>query len=148
MHISQGSQVLIWRRKKIILKKFTGANFSNLVSYLLYAYEKKSTEKLLAKSILWAKLDMRILQRLALNINDYAQDLALGSESDQTGFKKSSSISPALVGLKRKQQNEKISDYNYFGAKEKKSLTTRGFQFVSCVNVMYIVSFLVVRIPT
>ena len=49
------------------LKKFTEANFSNLVSYLLYAYQKKSTEKLLAKSILWAKLDMRILQRLALN---------------------------------------------------------------------------------
>ena len=53
--------------KKNSLKKFTEANFSNLVSYLLYAYQKKSTEKLLAKSILWAKLDMRILQRQALN---------------------------------------------------------------------------------
>ena len=52
--------------KKNSLKKITEANFSNLVSYLLYAYQKKSTEKLLAKSILWAKLDMRILQRLAL----------------------------------------------------------------------------------
>ena len=52
----------------MLKKKFTEANFSNLVSYLLYAYQKKSTEKLLAKSILWAKLDMRILQRLALNI--------------------------------------------------------------------------------
>ena len=53
--------------KKNSLKKITEANFSNLVSYLLYAYQKKSTEKLLVKSILWAKLDMRILQRLALN---------------------------------------------------------------------------------
>ena len=53
--------------KKNSLKKITEANFSNLVSYFLYAYQKKSTEKLLAKSILWAKLDMRILQRLALN---------------------------------------------------------------------------------
>ena len=52
--------------EKNSLKKITEANFSNLVSYLLYAYQKKSTEKLLAKSILWAKLDMRILQRLAL----------------------------------------------------------------------------------
>jgi len=70
LHISQASQVLIWRRKKILKKKFTEANFSSLVSYLLYAYQKKSTEKLLAKSILWAKLDMRILQRLALNNNN------------------------------------------------------------------------------
>ena len=38
--------------KKNSLKKITQANFSNLVSYLLYAYQKKSTEKLLAKSIL------------------------------------------------------------------------------------------------
>ena len=53
-------------KRKVLKKKFTEANFSNLVSYLLYAYQKKSTEKLLAKSILWAKLDMRILQRLAL----------------------------------------------------------------------------------
>ena len=53
--------------KKFVKKKITEANFSYLVSYLLYAYQKKSTEKLLAKSILWAKLDMRILQRLALN---------------------------------------------------------------------------------
>ena len=53
--------------RKVLKKKFTEANFSNLVSYLLYAYQKKSTEKLLAKSILWAKRDMRILQRLALN---------------------------------------------------------------------------------
>ena len=53
--------------EKKFVKKITQANFSNLVSYLLYAYQKKSTEKLLAKSILWAKLDMRILQRLALN---------------------------------------------------------------------------------
>ena len=53
--------------RKFVKKKFTEANFSNLVSYLLYAYQKKSTEKLLAKSILWAKLDKRILQRLALN---------------------------------------------------------------------------------
>ena len=53
--------------RKFVEKKITEANFSNLVSYLLYAYEKKSTEKkLLAKSILRAKLDMRILQRLAL----------------------------------------------------------------------------------
>ena len=52
--------------KKFVKKKISEANFSNLVSYLLYAYQKKSTEKLLAKSILWAKLDMRILQRLAL----------------------------------------------------------------------------------
>ena len=54
--------------KKFVKKKITEANFSNLVSYLLYAYQKKSTEKLLAKSILWAKLDMRILQRLALKL--------------------------------------------------------------------------------
>ena len=66
LHISQASQAHMWCRKKIILKKITEANFSNLVSYLLYAYLKKSTEKLLAKSILWAKLDMRILRRLAL----------------------------------------------------------------------------------
>ena len=52
--------------KKNSLKKVTEANFSYLVSYLLYAYQKKSTKKILAKSILWAKLDMRILQRLAL----------------------------------------------------------------------------------
>ena len=56
-----------FRAERKFLKKFTEANFSNLVSYLLYAYQKKSTEKLLAKSILWTKLDMRILQRLALN---------------------------------------------------------------------------------
>ena len=56
--------------KKFVKKKITEANFSNLVSYLLYAYQKKSTEKLLAKSILWAKLDMRILQRLALKIKE------------------------------------------------------------------------------
>ena len=55
------------RQKKIGQKKFTEANFSNLVTYLLYTYLKKSTEKLWAKSILWPKLDMRILQRLALN---------------------------------------------------------------------------------
>ena len=42
------------RQKKIGQKKFTEANFSNLVTYLL--------------SILWAKLDMRILQRLALKL--------------------------------------------------------------------------------
>ena len=54
-------------RKKIGQKKITEANFSNLVSDLLYTYLKKSTEKLWAKSILCAKLDMRILQRLALN---------------------------------------------------------------------------------
>ena len=53
-------------KKNSLKKKISEANFSNLVSYLLYAYQKKSTEKLLAKSILWAKLDMRILQRLAL----------------------------------------------------------------------------------
>ena len=56
--------------RKFVKKQITEANFSNLVSYLLYAYQKKSTEKLLAKSILWAKLDMRILQRLALNNNN------------------------------------------------------------------------------
>ena len=67
MHISQASEVFVWPRKKIRQKKFTEANFSNLVTYLLYTYWKKSTEKLWAKSILWAKLDMRILQRLALN---------------------------------------------------------------------------------
>ena len=38
LHISQASQVLVWRRKKIRLKKFTEANFSNLVSYWLYTY--------------------------------------------------------------------------------------------------------------
>ena len=38
LHISQASQVLVWRRKKIREKKFTEANFSNLVSYLLYTY--------------------------------------------------------------------------------------------------------------
>ena len=38
LHISQASQVLVWRRKKIVEKKFTEANFSNLVSYLLYTY--------------------------------------------------------------------------------------------------------------
>ena len=54
--------------KENSLKKFAEANFSNLVPYLLYTYSKKSTEKLWGKSILWAKLDMRILQRLALNI--------------------------------------------------------------------------------
>ena len=32
--------------KENSLKKFTEANFSNLVSYLLYTYEKKSTERL------------------------------------------------------------------------------------------------------
>ena len=53
-------------RKKIGQKKVTEANFSKLVSYLLYTYLKESTEKLGAKSILWAKLEMRILQRLAL----------------------------------------------------------------------------------
>ena len=47
----------MWCRKKIRLKKFTEASFSNLVSYFLYAK---------AKPILWAKLDMRILQRMAL----------------------------------------------------------------------------------
>ena len=57
--------------KKFVKKKITEANFSNLVSYLLYAYRKKSTETLLAKSILWAKLDMRILQRLALKVADH-----------------------------------------------------------------------------
>ena len=57
----------MWRRKKIREKKFTEATFSNLVSYLLHTYQKKSTEKLGAKSILWAKLDMRISQRRALN---------------------------------------------------------------------------------
>ena len=55
--------------RKFFKKKITEANFSNLVSYLLYAYQKESTDKLLAKSILWAKLDMRILQRLALKEN-------------------------------------------------------------------------------
>ena len=58
-------------RKKIGQKKITEANFSNLVSDLLYTYLKKSTEKLRAKSILWAKLDMRILQRLALKTQAY-----------------------------------------------------------------------------
>ena len=38
LHISQASQVLVWRRKKIRYKKFTEASFSNLVSYLLYTY--------------------------------------------------------------------------------------------------------------
>ena len=57
--------------RKFVKKKITEANFSNLVSYLLYAYQKKSTEKLLAKSILWAKLDMRILQRVALKGKRY-----------------------------------------------------------------------------
>ena len=38
LHISQASQAHVWCRKKIILKKITEANFSNLVSYLLYAY--------------------------------------------------------------------------------------------------------------
>ena len=38
LHISQASQAHMWCRKKIILKKTTEANFSNLVSYLLYAY--------------------------------------------------------------------------------------------------------------
>ena len=65
-HISQASQVIMRCRKKIGQKKITEANFSNLVSNLLYTYLKKSTEKLWAKSILWAKLDMRILQRLVL----------------------------------------------------------------------------------
>ena len=83
-----------------------------------------------------------LIEMIILNI------LPLGSESDQTNFKKSTSISPALVGLKRNQQNEKISDYNYFGAKEKKSPTTRGFHFVSCENVMHVVSVLVVQNPT
>ena len=48
--------------RKLVKKKITEASFSNLVSNLLYTYLKKSTEKLWAKSILWAKLDMRILQ--------------------------------------------------------------------------------------
>ena len=47
-------------------KRVTEANFCKLVSYLLYTYLKESTEKLGAKSILWAKVNMRILQRLAL----------------------------------------------------------------------------------
>ena len=34
------------RQKKIGQKNFTEANFSNLVTYLLYTYLKKSTEKL------------------------------------------------------------------------------------------------------
>ena len=55
--------------RKFFKKKFTEANFSNLVSYLLYAYKKKSTENLSAKSIFWAKLDMRILRRLALKFS-------------------------------------------------------------------------------
>ena len=38
-------------RKKIGQKKITEANFSNLVSNLLYTYLMKSTEKLWAKSI-------------------------------------------------------------------------------------------------
>ena len=83
-----------------------------------------------------------LLEMIILNI------LPLDSESDRTGFKKSTSISPTLAVLKRNQQNEKISEYNYFGAKEKKSPTTRGFDFVSCENVMYVVSVLVVRNPT
>ena len=71
----------MWCRKKILKKKITEANFSNLVSYLLYAYQKKSTEKLLAKSILWAKVDMRILQRLALNsVVQSVQDLHLQAQ--------------------------------------------------------------------
>ena len=39
------AQVLMRCRKKIGQKKFTEANFSKLVSYLLYTYLKKSTEK-------------------------------------------------------------------------------------------------------
>ena len=34
--------------RRFLKKKFTEANFSNLVPYLLYAYQKKSAGKLLA----------------------------------------------------------------------------------------------------
>ena len=64
-----------------------------------------------------------LIEMIILNI------LPLGSESDHTSFKKSTSILPALVGLKRNQQNEKISDYNYFGAKEKKITHNTWFSF-------------------
>ena len=33
-------------KENSLQKNFTEANFSNLVSYLLYAYQKKSAEKL------------------------------------------------------------------------------------------------------
>ena len=41
LHISQASEVLMWRRKKIRKKKLTEANSSNLLSYLLYTYFNK-----------------------------------------------------------------------------------------------------------
>ena len=50
--------------KENSLKKFTEANFCNLVSYLLYTYLQNVYRK-----IMWAKLDVRILQSLALQIN-------------------------------------------------------------------------------
>ena len=51
-----------------LVKKNYRSEFLQSSFILLYTILKKSTEKLWAKSILWAKLDMRILQRLALNI--------------------------------------------------------------------------------
>ena len=75
--------------EKKFVKKITEANFFNLVSYLLYAYQKKSTEKLLAKSILWAKLDMRILQRLALKLpGNVTTRLKLNKARTNIGTKK------------------------------------------------------------
>ena len=46
---SQAPQVLMRCRKKISQKKFTEANFSKLVSYLLYTYLKKSTQKIMSE---------------------------------------------------------------------------------------------------
>ena len=54
---------------------------------MLYTYLKKSTEKLRAKSFLWAKLDMRILQRLALKYVLYCI-LLYGSVSQGLGTTK------------------------------------------------------------
>ena len=35
--------------KRKLVKKFTEANFSNLVTYLFYTYLKKSTEKIMSE---------------------------------------------------------------------------------------------------
>ena len=53
-------------QKKLPQKILREENFSNLVSYLCYTYYKTVHEKIWEKPILWPRIDMRILQRLAL----------------------------------------------------------------------------------
>ena len=51
LHISQASQVLVWRRKKIRLKKFTETNFSNPVSYNFVIYLLKEVYRKIMSEI-------------------------------------------------------------------------------------------------